>query len=509
MALFTWRDVEEEARRRGVDLSGRSAADRRLLQTDPDRAMRAVDIWAGWEKASPEQQALDHQWMEDWRRSAGYSGGAEGLDYRYLGAGAPGESERSAEAIWRDFPGFAGSVYDRSGNRPQAETWLSAYSGTEAEALRPSYDTAPDDRAGQLLEALLAYSPRDYDPAADPLYSQYRKTYLREGRRAGEDALARAAELTGGVPGSYALGAASQAENYYAAQLADRLPELAAQDRQRQSEDYQRLLRGYQAAVQAAEDSRARYLDALSQYNADRSFARQRYLDELGQYNAERDFNYGLWGDDYARAREILRDEREQEQTAWERQLAAEQAAYERQLAAEQTAYARQRAEAQEAYERAQAAERAAQQQEQTAYARAQDSKSDELKAAQLLAALGDYSGYAPLYGQDWVNRMQALYDAAQQPAQPSAAPKANAGTGKQQSGKEDKAPEPAETGTGNKTGNGAVTLGPAAQAIANAMSRANSPAQRETFRSRIQTALREGSISPEEAAVLRKAIGL
>ena len=71
MALFTWRDVEEEARRRGVDLTGRSAADRRLLQTDPDRAMRAVDIWAGWEKASPEQQALDHQWMEDWRRSAG------------------------------------------------------------------------------------------------------------------------------------------------------------------------------------------------------------------------------------------------------------------------------------------------------------------------------------------------------------------------------------------------------------------------------------------------------
>lgn len=496
MALFTWRDVEEEARRRGVDLSGRSAADRRLLQTDPDRAMRAVDIWAGWEKASPEQQALDHQWMEDWRRSAGYSGGAEGLDYRYLGAGAPGEDERSAEAMWRNFPGFAGSVYDRSGSRPQAETLLSAYSGTESEALRPSYDTAADDRAGQLLEALLAYSPRDYDPAADPLYSQYRKTYLREGRRAGEDALARAAELTGGVPGSYALGAASQAENYYAAQLADRLPELEAQDRQRQNEDYQRLLRGYQAAAQAAEDSRARYLDALSQYNADRSFARQRYLDELGQYNAERDFNYGLWGDDYARARALLQAEQEQEQTAFERQLAAEQ-----------TAYARQRAEEQEAYERSQAAERAAQQQEQTAYARARDSRSDELKAAQLLAALGDYSGYAPWYGQDWVNRMQALYDAAHQPVQPAAAPRANAGSDKQQSGKDENAAEPAQSGT--ETRNGAVTLGPAAQAIANAMSRANSPAQRETFRSRIQTALREGKISSEEAAVLRKAIGL
>lgn len=497
MALFTWRDVEEEARRRGVDLTGRSAADRRLLQTDPDRAMRAVDIWAGWSKASPEQQALDHQWMEDWRRSAGYSGGDEGLDYRYLGAGAPGEDERSAEAMWRNFPGFAGSVYDRTGSRPQAETYLSAYGdGTEAEALRPVYDTAADRRAGELLEALLAYSPSDYDPAADPLYSQYRKTYLREGRRAGEDALARAAELTGGVPGSYALGAASQAENYYAAQLADRLPELAAQDRQRQSEDYQRLLRGYQAASQAAEDSRARYLDALGQYNTDRNFARQRYLDELGQYNAERDFNYGLWGDDYARARENLRALQEQEQKA-----------YERQLAEEQTAYARQRAEEQTAYERQQAAERAAQQQEQTAYERERVARTEGMKAAQLMAALGDYSGYAPWYGQDWVNRMQALYDAAQQPAQHNAAARTAGGTGKKQGGKEEKSAETAESGAENR--NGAVTLGPAAQAIANAMSRANSPAQRETFRSRIQTALRQGSISPEEAELLRRAIGL
>lgn len=505
MALFTWRDVEEEARRRGVDLEGRSAADRRLLQTDPDRAMRAVDIWAGWSKASPEQQALDHQWMEDWRRSAGYSGGDEGLDYRYLGAGAPGEDERSAEAVWKNFPGFSGSVYDRSGSRPQAETYLSAYGGGTADALRPVYDTAADSRAGELLEALLAYSPRDYDPAADPLYSQYRKTYLREGQRAGADALARAAELTGGVPGSYALGAASQAENYYAAQLADRLPELAAQDRQRQSEEYQRLLRGYQAAAQAAEDSRARYLDALSQYNADRSFARQRYLDELGQYNTERDFNYGLWGDDYARAREVLRAEQEQEQTAYERQLAAEQAAYQRQLAAEQTA----RAEEQEAYERAQAQAKAAQQQEQTAYTRARDSRDDQLKAAQLLAALGDYSGYAPLYGQDWVDRMQARYDAARQTAaQAAPTPQvAPAETGQHQGAEDGKTPEPKATGT--ETRNATVTLGPAALAIANAMSRANSPAQRETFRSRIETALREGSITQAEAEVLRKAIGL
>ena len=86
--------------------------------------------------------------------------------------------ERSAEAMWRNFPGFAGSVYDRSGSRPQAETYLSAYSGTESEALRPSYDTAADDRAGQLLEALLGASSYGGSTGSSCVFSTSTSTWL-------------------------------------------------------------------------------------------------------------------------------------------------------------------------------------------------------------------------------------------------------------------------------------------------------------------------------------------
>lgn len=66
----------------------------------------------------------------------------------------------------------------------------------------------------------------DYDPEQDPRMAAYRKTYLREAERAREDAMAKAAAMTGGVPSSYAVGAADQAGNYFVSQLTDKIPEL-------------------------------------------------------------------------------------------------------------------------------------------------------------------------------------------------------------------------------------------------------------------------------------------
>ena len=263
--LFTWQDVEDEAKRRGVDLSARSLADRRLLQSDPDKAMRAVGIWADWDDSGMEQQALDHQWMEDWRSSAGYSGGAEGMEYQPL----------------------------REEN----------YDGT-----KPAYDGGAERNAAWLLDRLGDYGSFSYDPAADPVYSQYQKAYTREGQRAAEDTLARAAALTGGVPASYALGAAQQAENYYASKLADKLPELEQRAYERYGDGWKRLLQRYNASLEAAEQERKRYGEALDRYEAERTRER-----------------------------------------------------------------------------------------------------SDALAAAKLLAAMGDWSGYADIYGRDWADRMTAL----------------------------------------------------------------------------------------------------
>ena len=415
MSLFTWADVTAEARRRGVDLSARSAADQRLLQTDPDRAMRAVDIWAGWDAATPEQKALDHQWLEDWRAGAGYSGGGTGLELRWL-SGGDNKDTLNSFPTWENYQ--RGNGY---GSATKVE-YSGGTEGTDATA-RPVYDDAADRERAARLTALLNYGDFSYDSASDPLFQQYRKTYVREGRRAGQDALARATELTGGVPSSWAQTAASQAENYYASQLADKLPELEQRAWQRYQADYSRLLNAYNAAAEEAERYRSAYRDALSQYNTDRAF------------------DYAVYDDAWQRA--LAQTEREDAQAA-----------------------------------QSDAKEKAA--------------RSEGLQAAALLAALGDYSGYAPYSGQDWVERMQALYNAANAPA-------AGSGGGVAQTKEEEKT-ETDETETPH--------WGREGLAIAEAMSRVNSPEGKTSLLQRIKKGRKSGKLGKDEAAFLRKAIG-
>ncbi len=102
-----------------------------------------------------------------------------------------------------------------------------------------------------------------YDVETDPVYAAYQKQYAREGRRATQEALGNAAAMTGGIPSSYAATAASQAGDYYAAQLSDKAPEL------------------YQQAYN-------RYLNELSQWNADRNFQYGQYVDEINSKTADR-----------------------------------------------------------------------------------------------------------------------------------------------------------------------------------------------------------------------------
>lgn len=102
-----------------------------------------------------------------------------------------------------------------------------------------------------------------YNVESDPVYQAYRKQYTREGDRATQDALGAAAAATGGIPSSYATAAATQAGDYYASQLTDKVPEL------------------YQQAYN-------RYVNELNQWNADRNFGYGQYVDELNQQTSNR-----------------------------------------------------------------------------------------------------------------------------------------------------------------------------------------------------------------------------
>ena len=65
-----------------------------------------------------------------------------------------------------------------------------------------------------------------WDKDTDESYKAYRKEYLREADRTMQDVLGQYAQNTGGIAGSSAIAAASQAADYQKAQLADKIPEL-------------------------------------------------------------------------------------------------------------------------------------------------------------------------------------------------------------------------------------------------------------------------------------------
>lgn len=181
---------------------------------------------------TPEAKALAHAEAEELRRRYGsYSGGEKGADYIALS------------------PSRESTLFDMSSVEPFR------YSG--------------EAQLQKALGEVAAPAPFSYDAASDPLYQSYRKQYLREGERAAENVLAKTAAATLGVPSSYAVTAASEAEDYYTSKLADKLPELYRAAYERYGEDYARKLKALtalendRAAEQSAYDSAFQQLTEL------------------------------------------------------------------------------------------------------------------------------------------------------------------------------------------------------------------------------------------------------
>lgn len=123
-----------------------------------------------------------------------------------------------------------------------------------------SYGSAIEDLMGKINN----YGSFDYDPQKDAIYSAYKKQYLREGDRAGANAMAQAAAASGGVPSSYAVTAGQQAGNYYAGQLADMIPTLEQNAYQRYIQDFGMLQDKLGTYQQQDATDYQRYLDAYN-----------------------------------------------------------------------------------------------------------------------------------------------------------------------------------------------------------------------------------------------------
>ena len=134
-----------------------------------------------------------------------------------------------------------------------------------------SYAASYGSKINDALDKINNYEPFSYDPETDELFSDYRKTYLREGDRAAANALAQAARATGGRVSSFAEQAAQQAGNYYAAKLADIIPQLRSQRYGEYQDGFNRLQQALTNYQTQDKTDYQRYLDMINaEYQRDR-----------------------------------------------------------------------------------------------------------------------------------------------------------------------------------------------------------------------------------------------
>lgn len=239
-----------------------SQSDLNLARSNPNAGMSILNYKRDYQNApTAEARALANAGADKIRREYGnYSGGTDGSKY-YL-----------------------------QQNRPMS------YQSPAA----PTYQNRYDDRIQNLLREIENRPAFSYNAETDDLYGQYKKQYQREGQRATADALGQAAAASGGMPSSYAVTAATQAGDYYASKMTDKIPEL------------------YQAAYNRYLNEYRQKAEALNMYQNAEQSDYNKYLTALNQHNADRNFNYGKYLDDISHQKERER---------WERQKALQAAA--------------------------------------------------------------------------------------------------------------------------------------------------------------------------------------
>lgn len=261
MPNFTYDQFENEARNKGL-YDSFSQGDLLLAQRNPDAGMSILTAKDNYRNAQTDQQRSEANALAESIRSSygGYTGGTDGSGYT-----------------------------------------LTQMSPIQYAA--PEYDNPLQGEYLSMLDSLVNRPDFSYDAASDPLYSQYRKQYAREGQRAAQDTMGSYAAMTGGVPSSYAVSAAQQAGNYYNAQMTDKIPELYQAAYDRYLQDYQMQLSNLNAVGNAEQR-------AYDRYQADRNFGYQQMLDEISAQGARRQealtrAQYGAQIGDYAPLREL------------------------------------------------------------------------------------------------------------------------------------------------------------------------------------------------------------
>ena len=297
-----------------------SEADWYHSMLDPDFGMSTISNKIDYRNAAtPEARSLANQNQETLRRTKGYTGGTDGSKFY--------KTQTPISYTYEDAPTFQESYNNEVQDAYNAAKNYGDFNYAD-------YISRYDPRIQSKTDQILNRADFSYDPATDPLYSQYRKQYIREGRRATEDTMAAAAAMSGGLPSSYAATAAGPQGNYYASQLTDKIPELyqlaynryLAEDQLNRSDlsmlqgledsDYNKWYNKLNFDYNAYNDKYNRLLNTLNAAQGMQSDAWNRYRDQMGWWENQQQFGYNQWKDE-------LDNQRQAQQDAWDRAFAA------------------------------------------------------------------------------------------------------------------------------------------------------------------------------------------
>lgn len=198
-------------------------------------------------------------------------------------------------------------------NKPTTSSGAPTFDYSAYDQSKPTFESSYSAQIDDLLNKILNRDSFSYNAEEDPLFQQYRSTYQREGDRAMNDTLAAAASSAGGM-NSYALSTAQQAQNYYGAQLSDKIPELYQLAYQMYLDDIEGQVRDL-GLLQGMDDTQyGRYRDTMGDWRDDRDFAYGAYRDDMGDWQWQQNFDYNA-------GRDSVSDNRYTNETAYDRAL--------------------------------------------------------------------------------------------------------------------------------------------------------------------------------------------
>lgn len=272
---YTYDDFVKAANQSGL-MGQFSQDDLNLAQKYPEFGLSVLSLKKDYNNAATaEQRLLANQAANELRKSYGnYSGGADGGSFRL-----ESKLNRRSDDLLDQIGSFGSFSYDEA----------------------PAYENAFAQQQKDLLDRILNREDFSWSKETDPQWSSYKKSYLREGDRATANALAQASAASGGRPSSYAVNAATQAGDYYAAKLNDVIPTLYQQAYERYLDEYNMKLKDLNAVNQQEQLDYAKYLDRLGQFNTDRGFAYQNYADDYDRLRSQLADVQGQDQIDYAR----------------------------------------------------------------------------------------------------------------------------------------------------------------------------------------------------------------